>query len=872
MKKYLSLMLALVMVFSLFGIIKISADEIGTIYYVDAENGDDSNNGESPIAAWKTIDKVNSFGEFAPGDKILFKRGDTFSGNLWAKGSGTESAPITVGAYGDESDPLPYIKGNGSGSGMVVDAAVYTYMQDHYVIENLEVTNENPSTGAQYCIYAGAGSGKTTYDITIQNCYAHGFAENWSSNEHGGLVGIMVHSYNWSGNHDGVKILNNTVKDCKDDGIVTQGSYCGGTINGTANAKADQNIYVAGNTLSNIGGDGILVNNVNEPIVEYNVCHKAHSKGKDYAVAMWPFSARNSLFQYNESYETSSGGDSQGFDCDYQCTGTTFQYNYSHDNAGGFMLICTEAKTWDGGTAYNNDAVVRYNISQKDKGQIFSLVGHLQNTWIYNNTIYTSYTSTSTIINSSEKGSDHATNTKFLNNLFYVESGKVNFGWLHNTTFDNNLIYGRVTGSFLGNGDHILQEGHNNTDFHAKNNIYNEDPKLLDEGGAGIGFDSCKAYLLKGDSPAIDAGVEITENPSVYPCDTDFFGNSIVGDETPNIGADNSPEPQPVDNSYPLYGGSYKGFLDWERDTLGATNTAIAYLNGNCTTWLSTARLVDNENGSLSGLEGSTRAIKVTADKATYNNAKTAVSLNIPTDALSGSKGIRYWAAGGDADRSIKMIFSGKKDDGASFKYTTNSKALAGGGWVVIDFETSSFYDEVTGRGDGVDKTQLVNATELKIEIPCNPNQSYYIDDMQIFIGGVDVDEPYQINNKNLIEGVVLGTEYAEFMSKFTKNTDCEIKLVKDKEEVTAGKVGTDMVFNVINGDAVGNYSVVVIGDLSGDGEMTSADMLALKRAILMIDSLSPAQYSAGDIVKNNKLNSADLLKLKREILQKQAS
>lgn len=74
-----------------------------TIYYVDATNGSDSNNGTSSSTPWKTIDKVNT-STFAPGDSILFKRGESFRGNL-VPCSGSPSGYITYSAYGTGNKP-----------------------------------------------------------------------------------------------------------------------------------------------------------------------------------------------------------------------------------------------------------------------------------------------------------------------------------------------------------------------------------------------------------------------------------------------------------------------------------------------------------------------------------------------------------------------------------------------------------------------------------------------------------------------------------------------------------------------------------------------------------------------------------------------
>ncbi len=79
--------------------------ENGTTYYVDATNGNDSNNGLSLSNAWKTIAKVRTV-SFNPGDSILFKRGEVWREHLMISSLGTSEAPITFGAYGMGEKPL----------------------------------------------------------------------------------------------------------------------------------------------------------------------------------------------------------------------------------------------------------------------------------------------------------------------------------------------------------------------------------------------------------------------------------------------------------------------------------------------------------------------------------------------------------------------------------------------------------------------------------------------------------------------------------------------------------------------------------------------------------------------------------------------
>lgn len=79
-----------------------------TNYYVK-NGGNDGAAGTSDATAWETITKVNTFwsaGTFAPGDSILFKRGDSWYGTIVVAEPGTSGNPIVIGAYGTGEKPV----------------------------------------------------------------------------------------------------------------------------------------------------------------------------------------------------------------------------------------------------------------------------------------------------------------------------------------------------------------------------------------------------------------------------------------------------------------------------------------------------------------------------------------------------------------------------------------------------------------------------------------------------------------------------------------------------------------------------------------------------------------------------------------------
>lgn len=88
----------------------------GTTYYVDAVNGNDTNNGTSTATAWKSA--AFAFNRaYQPGTQILFRRGQTFALTAGAVGSSAwrQSCGFLFGAYGTGNKPIIQLTGTASG-------------------------------------------------------------------------------------------------------------------------------------------------------------------------------------------------------------------------------------------------------------------------------------------------------------------------------------------------------------------------------------------------------------------------------------------------------------------------------------------------------------------------------------------------------------------------------------------------------------------------------------------------------------------------------------------------------------------------------------------------------------------------------------
>ncbi len=73
-------------------------------FFVDAVRGEDGQDGLRPETAWRSLAEVNQ-APIAPGDRVLFRRGQTWRGQLVPR-SGSAEGVITYGAFGEGPKPI----------------------------------------------------------------------------------------------------------------------------------------------------------------------------------------------------------------------------------------------------------------------------------------------------------------------------------------------------------------------------------------------------------------------------------------------------------------------------------------------------------------------------------------------------------------------------------------------------------------------------------------------------------------------------------------------------------------------------------------------------------------------------------------------
>ena len=331
------------------------------IFYVDSAEGEDTNSGLSVREAWKSLLPVNHL-LLAPGDRICLKKGSIWMGTLEPKGNGGRWNPVVIEAYGEGEAPL--IDGNGA------YAAIYLRGVSYYIIDGIRIKNTAIDRNVRQGICICGNPEGITKDIVVRNCeISMVCGENRRSRDvyksmywNGGIYVTMPGRSSFENHLHDIIIEKNYIHDVYTSGIrINQEEDFINDIHHT-------HIVVRSNRIERTGSDGIIVANCISPLIDGNVCIEAGALGNlsdtQLIAGIWVCATSNALIQRNEVAKTKLfENDGTAFDTDWGTAGDTiFQYNYSHDNEGGFWLNCMKL-------SYNKDCrgtILRYNVSLRD--------------------------------------------------------------------------------------------------------------------------------------------------------------------------------------------------------------------------------------------------------------------------------------------------------------------------------------------------------------------------------------------------------------------------------------------------------------------------------------------------------------------------
>ena len=495
--------------------------------YFVSPDGNDRASGLSIKDAWKTIERVNQ-AVFQPGDKILFKSGAIWYGQLKLQGSGEPEKPILMSVYGGKERPIINI-GKAEGAGIRLEN------QSWWIIDNMEVTSgEQAELGIGRQGIVAIARGESIEHIVVRNCYIHdiwgqlggnGEYVNYNS------AAILVTAQRERGGPPSIATINDILVE---HNRIERIDKCGIII------RCRNNLHVHHNYVEEMGGDGIFCSGSYRGLIEYNEVRRTCLRtgyldlvgGETWwphTAAIWIAGSEETVMQYNAVYDTGrqpGNGDGFAYDFDFNCIRCVAQYNYSKNNAG-FMLVMNRT--------FEN--VTRYNISQNDQTHLIQMHGDVNERNIfYNNIFYIDYGTVDLdfFLGDNGTGDKSKIGATFFNNIFYA-SGQSHFRTAYSSGYVMARTFDEETKVPTGSPDGFF---YNNLYFGPWKNGIPDDPKkivadplFVAPGSGGNGLSTLCGYMLSEGSPAINTGLFVPNNGS-----HDFFGNPVE-DGNPDLGA-----------------------------------------------------------------------------------------------------------------------------------------------------------------------------------------------------------------------------------------------------------------------------------------------------------------------------------------------
>ncbi|MEU5686633.1 right-handed parallel beta-helix repeat-containing protein [Streptomyces venezuelae] len=461
-------------------------------YYVDCAAGDDSAPGTSTGTAWRTVAKASGHA-FGPGDRLLLKRGTSCTGVLAPKGAGAAGAPVRIDAYGSKRAGKPHIEGGGA------RAALHLADTEQWEIRNLDLSNTGPATTTRRRagLYVQLTDYGTARHFVVDGVDVHDVngADFKDPDPSGGIL-FVVQGTAKPTRFDGVRVENSTVRHVDRTGIGVMSTWDGP-------GRFSTGVRFRHNKAYDVGGDGIVIHETSRARVEHNHVDGFNTRSGGYNAGVWAWESEDALYQYNEVTGGHGTRDSMAYDIDGGNVRNTYRYNYSHDNEGGFLLVCNgEGKVSDGNRIHDNISVNDRNTASP-YGVISVVCGAATDTLIYRNTVVTDRPDTALVSNNGPTG----------------------------VTFRDNVFVGASTGPGSPIKDTVSTYEGNlywNTAQPRDPKAVNADPRLVSSAPRAPGD-----VRLKDGSPARGAGT-----PTADGTTHDYFGNPIP--DPPNIGADQS--------------------------------------------------------------------------------------------------------------------------------------------------------------------------------------------------------------------------------------------------------------------------------------------------------------------------------------------
>lgn len=184
----------------------------------------------------------------------------------------------------------------------------------------------------------------------------------------------------------------------------------------------------------------------------------------------------------------------------------------------------------------------------------------------------------------------------------------------------------------------------------------------------------------------------------------------------------------------------------------------------------------------------------------------------------------------------------------------SNKSTISGTGSVALNGEKQKIVITVTAQNGAVRKYNINITRDNPVE-------------------ALDISEILRVlnikNDGNYIYGYALNTDVSNIIKSITDKENKAIVTYfdKDNKEKKSGIIASGDIIKIKTDREEKEYSLIIYGDVNGDGKITSADYIAIKNHIMDVKKLSDIEKVWADANKDNKVSSADYIAIKNHIM-----
>lgn len=307
----------------------------------------------------------------------------------------------------------------------------------------------------------------------------------------------------------------------------------------------------------------------------------------------------------------------------------------------------------------------------------------------------------------------------------------------------------------------------------------------------------------------------------------------------------------------------------------GGQQLGKGYINkGQDTLYLQKFDMVDGGNGFynwqyMTNISAAASEARLMKKAYTDDMLNSALVFNIPVYTGMPDKPCVCPASDGNNDNTLTALsVEGYSITPTFSRYTTDYAVTLPATTAQANVKVTKSDAGATVTGAGViTLSGAETVVNVQVKAPSGLVRTYTL---HIYRPGADgtpalLSEKYTIGTN--ITGIAPGTTAADLL-KHLKVENGTTQLVNAAGAAVSGNAATGHMVQVLSGGKVfASYPLVIYGDVSGDGVVSSKDLLMAQKHILGISKISGAALAAADSGKDGKLTSSDLLRTQKQIL-----